>query len=339
MSRNVRSGTWTLAEFCAVEFQRKDGSELTINDYKYTFGGFSQVPKEYYVGFFFPNKNGFPDCMQNDDTLYNICYITLLKYGNLAISQIFETADGDLHYQKPLTGIPKYGLSRDMFQNMIYNAVLENAYKINTLYNTTKLVYDPISNYDRTETTTVEHNGTETDETIASNVLTKTGSESHTKGGEDSFAYSGETVTTPSGSTTTVHETTAFNEPTTYSGDSKDTTTYTGTKTTESFNNRKDTTTYNTDEQTVYNNVKDANDIDSTTTHSFNGRNEKTTSNINGNIGVTTSQQMIQSEREVADFLWMDAVAKIITDAICIHTYYDPLEYYITKEEGEIYEY
>ena len=68
-------------------------------------------------------------------------------------------------------------------------------------------------------------------------------------------------------------------------------------------------------------------------------RNEKTTSNIKGNIGVTTTQQMIQSEREVADFLWMDAVAKIITDAICIHTYYDPLEYYIAKEEGGLYEY
>ena len=170
-------------------------------------------------------------------------------------------------------------------------------------------------------------------------MLTKNRSESHTKVSEDSFAYSGETVTTPSGSTTTVHETTAFNEPTTYSGDSKDTTTYSAAKTTESFNNRKDTTTYNTDEQTVYNNVKDANDIDSTTTHSFNGRNEKTTSNIKGNIGVTTTQQMIQSEREVADFLWMDAVAKIITDAICIHTYYDPLEYYISKEEGVTYEY
>ena len=54
---------------------------------------------------------------------------------------------------------------------------------------------------------------------------------------------------------------------------------------------------------------------------------------------MTTSQQMIQSEREVAEFLWMDAVAKIITDAICIHAYYDPLEYYIAKEEGELYEY
>lgn len=339
MCRNIRSGTWTLAEFCAVEFSKKNGDQLDMNDYKYTFGGFLQLPQEDYINFFFPNKTGFPDCMQDNNTLYDILYTTLSKYGNLVVSRLFETGDGNLHYQKPLSGVPKYGLARDIFQNMVYNAILENAYKINTLYNTIKLTYDPISNYDRTETTTVEHNGTETDETVATNVLTKSGSESRTKGGEDSFTYDGETVTTPSGSTTTIHETTAFNEPTTYSGDSKDTTTYSAAKTTESFNNRKDTTAYNTDEQTTYNDVKDSTDIDSTTTHSFNGRNEKTTSNIKGNIGVTTSQQMIQAEREVADFLWMDTVAKIITDAICIHTYYDPLNYYISKEEGGYYEY
>lgn len=330
MIRNVRSGTWTLAELYGVFSYKKNSDEFSFENYK------GLITNPWNNDFFFYDtiSNIIP-CLNNDN-LHAIIEILKNSYNNLVVSRIFENAKGVLEYGE-------YGLGLLTIQTILRNSILsaleKNAYKINTLYNTTKLEYDPISNYDRTETTTVEHNGTETDETIASNVTTKTGSESHTKGGEDSFAYSGETVTTPSGSTTTVHETTAFNEPTTYSGDSKDTTTYSAAKTTESFNNRKDTTTYNTDEQTVYNNVKDANDIDSTTTHSFNGRNEKTTSNIKGNIGVTTSQQMIQSEREVADFLWMDAVAKIITDAICIHTYYDPLEYYISKEEGGTYEY
>ena len=330
MSRNVRSGTWTIAELYGVFSYKKNSDEFSFENYK------GLMTNAWGNDFFFYDTipNIIP-CLTTDN-LHIITEILKNAYSNLVVSRIFENAKGVLEYGD-------YGLGLLNIQTILRNAILsaleKNAYKINTLYNTTKFEYDPISNYDRTETTTVEHNGTETDETIASNVLTKTGSESHTKGGEDSFAYSGETVTTPSGSTTTTHETTAFNEPTTYSGDSKDTTTYSAAKTTESFNNRKDTTTYNTDEQTVYNNVKDANDIDSTTTHSFNGRNEKTTSNIKGNIGVTTSQQMIQSEREVADFLWMDAVAKIITDAICIHTYYDPLEYYIRKEEGGIYEY
>ena len=328
MSRHIRSGTWTLAELYMACKDKIKTSSLWFKDYKMS------LYAEWNSEIFFQGDFSEIPCL-TDANKNTICSILSQKYSDLVVGKFFEDENGDI------VGGDGYSNNYATFailRGKIKNAILENAYKINTLYNTTKFVYDPISNYDRTETTTVEHNGTETDETVASNVSTKTGSESHTKGGEDSFAYSGETVTTPSGSTTTVHETTAFNEPTTYSGDSKDTTTYSAAKTTESFNNRKDTTTYNTDEQTVYNNVKDANDIDSTTTHSFNGRNEKTTSNIKGNIGVTTSQQMIQAEREVADFLWMDAVAKIITDAICIHTYYDPLEYYICKEEGGIYE-
>ena len=330
MNRNIRSGTWTLAELVGVKKKQKNASDLTFAEYR---GLFAQ---DWERSFFFDDYISTVIPCLTVDALNTITTILEHSYFNMIVSRIFESADGDLQYGEYGMGLLTIST---ILKRSINIALEKNAYKINTLYNTTQLTYNPISNYDRTETTTVEHNGTETDETIALNVLTKTGSESHTKGGDDTFSYSGETVTTPSGSTTTVHETTAFNEPTTYSGDSKDTTTYSSAKTTESFNNRKDTTTYNTDEQTVYNNVKDANDIDSTTTHSFNGRNEKTTSNIKGNIGVTTSQQMIQSEREVADFLWMDAVAKIITDAICIHTYYDPLEYYISKEEGEIYEY
>ena len=330
MSRNIRSGTWTIAELYGVFSYKKNSDEFSFGNY---YGLMTNAWKNDF--FFYDSIPNIIPCLTTDN-LHEITEILKNAYSNLVVSRIFENAKGVLEYGE-------YGLGLMTIQTILRNAILsaleKNSYKITKLYETTQLTYDPISNYDRTETTTVEHNGTETDETIASNVLTKTGSESHTKGGDDTFSYSGETVTTPSGSTTTTHETTAFNEPTTYSGDSKDTTTYSAAKTTESFNNRKDTTTYNTDEQTVYNNVKDANDIDSATTHSFNGRNEKTTSNIKGNIGVTTSQQMIQSEREVADFLWMDAVAKIITDAICIHTYYDPLEYYISKEEGGIYEY
>ena len=329
MNRHMRSGTWTLAEFYIACHYKIKTSGLWLRDYKMS------LYAEWDSEIFFQGDFSEIPCL-TDANKNTICNILSQKYADLVVGKFFEDENGVIVCGD---GYSNNYATFAILRGKIRNAILENAYKINTLYNTTKFVYDPISNYDRTETTTVEHNGTETDETIASNVTTKTGSESHTKGGEDSFVYSGETVTTPSGSTTTVHETTAFNEPTTYSGDSRDTTTYSAAKTTESFNNRKDTTTYDTDEQTVYNNVKDANDIDSTTTHSFNGRNEKTTSNIKGNIGVTTTQQMIQSEREVADFLWMDAVAKIITDAICIHTYYDPLEYYIQKEEGEIYEY
>lgn len=68
--------------------------------------------------------------------------------------------------------------------------------------------------------------------------------------------------------------------------------TFTGRNDTDttSFNGRKDTNT------TTYNNMTDS------SMKSFNGRQDKTSHIRSGNIGVTTSQQMLQSEREIAMF-------------------------------------
>lgn len=70
---------------------------------------------------------------------------------------------------------------------------------------------------------------------------------------------------------------------------------------TESFNERTDTTTYN--------NVKDQLSGDDTTEHSL---------TRSGNIGVTTSQQMIESERELVRFNVIDEFCKELNKEILL---------------------
>lgn len=97
---------------------------------------------------------------------------------------------------------------------------------------------------------------------------------------------------------------------------------FTGRNDTEttSFNNRKDTETTSFNDRkdtntTTYNNITDSN------IKSFNGRKDKTSHTRSGNIGVTTSQQMLQSEREIAMFSFWNALFKDIATEILF--YYD----------------
>lgn len=82
----------------------------------------------------------------------------------------------------------------------------------------------------------------------------------------------------------------------------KDDTLYNDVTNTQTFNNYSDTTTYNTDESGT----------DSTSTSGSNKMNQKTTSHIHGNVGVTTSAQMLESERRLSEFDFIDILYKTI---------------------------
>ena len=146
-------------------------------------------------------------------------------------------------------------------------------------------------------------------------------------GGSDTLSYTGGTTSTPSGSTTNIHSTTAFNEPSDFAGDTKDVTTYDGMQTTEVFNDRKDTNQYNSNETVAYNDVKSE--------HTFANRVDTTEDSTSGNIGVTTSQQMLESEREVAEFSVFAVIADIVQESFCTDEWVLPPLY---AEEG-CYEY
>lgn len=71
---------------------------------------------------------------------------------------------------------------------------------------------------------------------------------------------------------------------------------------TQTFDGYVDTTTYNTDESGT----------DSTSTSGSNKSNQKTLSHIHGNIGVTTTAQMLESERKLSNFDFIDILYKTI---------------------------
>lgn len=145
---------------------------------------------------------------------------------------------------------------------------------------TTQLEYNPIHNYDRTETITENiEDSRKTDQSTSS-------------------SSNGSTSQTESPDTTTTHLVSAENESD-YSPESKDE--QTGNVRTESETNLdNDTDTHGTDE---YNRKF---------THS---------NKTEGNIGVTTTQQMIQSERDIVRYNIIEEIASDYYDTFCLSIY------------------
>lgn len=184
----------------------------------------------------------------------------------------------------------------------------KNAYKYKTLYATLNLDYNPIWNYDGTNTTTrtLSHTGTDTLNRTGTDTYDKSGSDTLTHTGTDSNSSSGTTSGTATESTTTFDSTSFFDtaktitssETSTSSTDTKDltdTTTYGGKDT--NTKNLTDTTTYDTSDKEEITEIK------------------------GGNQGVTTTQQMINEEREVAVFSFIYQVAKDVSNYITYAVY------------------
>ena len=256
-------------------------------------------------------RTKYPTCLQNVENLIAVTDIIMRRYPN---KRLFY---GTLYNGTIETG--QDNRTYTIIRNLIDSALVENRYKIDTLYNTTTLEYNPIENYNRKQTTTIKHEGSEAD--------TRSGSEERTHGGSDTLAYSGGTTSTPTGSTMNIHSTTAFNEPGDFANDTKDVTTYDGMQTEEMFKNRTDTNNYNSNETTTYNDVKSE--------HTFANRVDTTEDSTSGNIGVTTSQQMLESEREVAEFSVLAVIADIAQESFCTDEWVIPPLY---SKEG-FYEY
>lgn len=188
--------------------------------------------------------------------------------------------------------------------------------------------YNPIENYDRHEDWIRTPNLTDE--------AKHTGSDNVAASGKDSTQLSGSDTDTLSGDDTTTRSYTSYNESNTRTGD--DTTERTvsafdsGTyqpaeKTVETFGSVKDSKdiTGSYDDKTDYGKVdtmaygrkdeteygrKDTTTFNSTLTDRHTG-DEKYTSHVHGNIGVTTSQQMITSELELRKFdIYEDIAAR-----------------------------
>ncbi len=293
---------------------------MTINDYIVLVGSNPFTNADFIT-------NGYAPL--NDTTFQSVLsdYISF-NHGNLNIRYTLE----DSVINNP-----------SILQNVIVNWYNSHKYQYETLYKTTLLKYEPLQNYNRTEEVedTTSRTGTN-DTTFGSRTDTSTTNNTTNTGAQDNTNTDNETTkigtintetnssTSKKGSESNEKEVAPYDAETYYNQE----------KDTLSFTNRTDTNTSatttdaRTDTRTNNSTEKIGARIDTTessTSNTFGGHTDATSRNENetythtshmyGNIGVTTSQQMLQSEREVAYFNFVSIVARDIIKliAICIY--------------------
>lgn len=170
-------------------------------------------------------------------------------------------------------------LEPEVFQACVKHWFTAKQWTIDHLIRIIQSDYNPIDNYNRTENIKETLSGSDT--------LTKQGGNRQTNAGKDTTAHSGTDTTAHSGTDTTTEEISAENVST-YSPDSKSSLLHGesvglthgeqvdlthGHTVTDEYQNRKDITDY--------------------------GKINTRESTVKGNIGVTTTQQMIEQELEL----------------------------------------
>ena len=189
----------------------------------------------------------------------------------------------------------------EVIQEIASNIYLSNEYRYDTLYSTIIQEYNPIENYSMTEKIETSYNGKEI------NATTFTGSEKETHSIKEERT---ERSQTNEGGTTNVLKTAPYDSESFYNKEQSTTTQDSPTSSELSIGNTGENTTEKTFANRSDNNVK-----------SFDGRSDIITHTRSGNIGVTTSQQMLESSRSLANFNFVGIVARDIVKRIGILIY------------------
>ena len=189
----------------------------------------------------------------------------------------------------------------EVIQEVASNIYLSNEYRYDTLYSTIIQEYNPIENYSMTERIETSYNGKEI------NATTFTGSERETHAINEQRT---EHSQTNEGGTTNVLKTAPYDSESFFNKEQSTTTQDSPTSSELAIGNTGENTTEKTFNNRSDNNVK-----------SFDGRNDVVTHTRSGNIGVTTSQQMLESSRSLANFNFVGIVARDIVKRIGILIY------------------
>lgn len=250
--------------------------------------------------------------------------LNLQYHGNISGKKETSPLVDSLIVENNLTDNSKTMLAMSIFS--IYSN------KWSKLYRILSLEYEPIENYNMTETekttSTNENTDTITTNTTNSNDVTETNTGTNTS--NDSENTTGKNVITDSRTITENNNVTnnnslyGFNS---VSGVNSDSQNGTETRNTTDNNNHNDdlkgtrtnehSENINTSKVTAQkNDIKDVKDG----THTENGSQDRTLSR-HGNIGVTTSQQMINSEIELWQWDLFSGVFKDIDKILTIQTY------------------
>lgn len=189
----------------------------------------------------------------------------------------------------------------DVIQEIASNIYLSNEYRYDTLYSTILQEYNPIENYSMTEKIETSYNGKEI------NATTFTGSEKETHSINEQRA---EHSQTNEGGTTNVLKVAPYDSENFFNKEQSTTTQDSPTSSELTIGNTGENTNEKTFENRSDNNVK-----------SFDNRSDVVTHTRSGNIGVTTSQQMLESQRSLANFNFVGIVARDIVKRIGILIY------------------
>ena len=199
--------------------------------------------------------------------------------------------------------LPLYYDNAEEITKMIQSVLFLNKYKYDGLYKTIKLEYNPIWNVEGTETTTTTHGATETSNVYADKETTNTQGERKATERRSVFPY----------------DTTLKEEP-----EEPDTITE-GTETEEPDNVTETEETNKTPKEETDNTTAEV--TDKTTEK---GRTDKTTTgeyvdtmvlDRRGNIGVTSTQNLIGQERDIVNFVFWDIVISDVVKEITIPFY------------------
>ena len=166
--------------------------------------------------------------------------------------------------------------------------------------NALNIDYNPLENYDRMEEWSDSGSRTNTGTVSDSGIRKNTGTQSTESSGKDNFKGSG--------NSTSSDEISAYNS--------------------NSFQNDKKNTTNSSNSSetnTTANNTRTDNLSESNSNTRTDNLSEKTNSNrigrAHGNIGVTTSQQMLQSELDIAKWNIYEKITDLFLSEFCIMVY------------------
>ena len=168
-------------------------------------------------------------------------------------------------------------------ENLLTLSLKTNLYSIKTLYGTIVQEYSPIENTEKFEDVTVSYEG----------------SEDYVKNNTGTTEKNGTHTTERNGNVTNTEKVTAFDSVAQQPN----------SETNTNYNNLTDTETFSK--------FGDTSISESNESKSFTNRKDKTTIHTHGNIGVTSNQQMLKEERQIALFNFFDKVMEILFSYIC----------------------
>lgn len=237
--------------------------------------------RQYRIGTLIANvQNVFPTITELETAQDNDWYLELKKYFDEFLDLNFaDRVINRLVERNDFTSLLLW------VQKKIKLNVLTNIYKYSRLYETTVLEYNPLWNVDGVEERTVNRSksGNDTDTYNENNTNTKTGTE----------------ATATTGSDTTTTQKTTF-----------DSSTFNDTDKNTLIHNTTDTTTHNT---------TDTNRHTGTKGNIFENEEEETeTLERHGNIGVTKSTELIDSQRLTVNYSYIE---NVVHDIVNTFTY------------------